>query len=154
MRHYLLIPALIMSFSLGAAENMNSSMAPKAGEIVWNELATPNLQAAKKFYGKVFGWEFVDKNMDDMSYTIIKKGNKEFGGIWGIPASMQDQIPPHWLAYISVDNLKQALDTAQQNGATVVKQIQKAGDMGIFAIIQDPTGAHIALWQSLKSNRE
>lgn len=150
MRHYLLIPALMIGLNLSAAENTNGTNAPKMGEFVWNELATTNVQGAKDFYGKVFGWEFVDKNMGDMTYTMIKKGNKEFGGIWAIPAAQQSQIPPHWLAYILVENVEQSLEKARQNGAIVIKPVQKAGDMGIFAIIQDPVGAHIALWQALK----
>lgn len=150
MRKYLLISALMLSLNLNAAENTNGTMAPKVGEFVWNELATTNVQDAKTFYGKVFGWEFSDKKIDDMTYTIIKKDNKEFGGIWAIPAEQQNQIPPHWLAYILVENVQQSLEKASQNGATIIKPVEKAGDMGLFAIIRDPSGAHIALWQALK----
>lgn len=152
MKKYFMIPAVLLglSLSLNAAENTSATMTPKMGEFVWNELATTNVQGAKDFYGKVFGWEFVDKKMEDMTYTMIKKDNKEFGGIWAIPAVQQSQIPPHWLAYILVENVEQSLEKARQNGATVVKPVQKAGDMGYFAIIKDPAGAHVALWQSLK----
>lgn len=146
MKKYLFTLALILSSHLNAADN---SML-KSGEFVWNELATTNVQAAKDFYGKMFGWEFVETKVDGMTYTLAKKGNKEFGGIWEIPSALQNQIPPHWLAYISVDNIQQALEKARQNGATLVKPIQKAGDMGLFAIIKDPAGAYVALWQSLK----
>lgn len=151
MNKYLLIPALIMGLHLGAIENTSPEMAPKTGEFVWNELATTNVQAAKDFYSKVFGWEFIDKKMDDMTYTIIKKGPKQFGGIWAIPNEQQNQIPPHWLPYILVENLEQSLEMARQNGATIIKPVQKAGDMGFFAIIKDPTGAHLALWQTIKN---
>lgn len=136
----------MMSLSLTAVENKAS----KVGEFVWNELATTNVAEAKNFYGKVFGWEFTDKNMNDMTYTIIKKDNKEFGGIWAIPAAEQGQIPPHWLAYILVENLEKALEKASNNGASIVKPMQNVGEMGIFAIITDPAGAHVALWQSTK----
>lgn len=150
MKKFLLVPALLMSLSLFAAENIGEKSGSRTGEFVWNELATPNVQAAKDFYGKVFGWEFVDHKMGDMTYTIIKKGQKEFGGIWAIPEAQQSQIPPHWIAYILVDNIEESLEKARKNGATVIKPVQKAGDMGYFTIVKDPTGAHIALWQSLK----
>jgi predicted enzyme related to lactoylglutathione lyase len=150
MRKYLLLPALLLSLNLGAIDNTATTKTPQAGEFVWNELASTNVQASKDFYGKVFGWEFVDHKMDDMTYTIVKKGDKDIGGIWAIPTAQQSQIPSHWLAYILVDNVEKALEKATQNGATLIKPVQKAGDMGIFAIIKDPTGAHLALWQSLK----
>jgi predicted enzyme related to lactoylglutathione lyase len=121
-----------------------------AGEFCWNELATSNVQAAKDFYGKVFGWQFSDHEVGDMNYTMIKVNNgKEFGGIWSIPKDQQKQIPPHWMAYILVENVDKSLEKARQNGANVVKPATNAGDFGRFAIITDPTGAHVALWQTV-----
>lgn len=122
---------------------------PKTGDICWNELCTPNAKAAKDFYGKVFGWKFEDHDSGDTPYSMIKSNGKEFGGIWSIPKNMENQIPPHWMAYILVENLEEALGKAETNGATTMKPPTTAGDMGRFAIIADPTGAHIALWQPL-----
>jgi uncharacterized protein len=150
MKKYFLIPALIMGFNLGALESTDSTSSTKTGEFVWNELATINVQGAKDFYSKVFGWEFIEKKMDDVTYTIIKKGDKEFGGIWAIPGAQQNQIRPHWLSYILVENVEQSLELARQNGAVIVKPVHKIGEIGLFAIVRDPTGAHVALWQSLK----
>lgn len=147
MKKLLIILALAIASNLNAVENT----APRIGEFVWNELATSNVKEAKNFYSKVFGWEFIDNNMGDMTYTIIKKDGREFGGIWSIPKAQQEQIPPHWLAYVLVENVLQSLDKAVQNGATVIKPVQKAGDMGFFAVIKDPSGAHLALWENLKS---
>lgn len=118
------------------------------GEFCWNELATTNVKAAKEFYQKVFGWQFVDKDMGDMTYSMIKKNDKEFGGMWSIPKDQEKHIPPHWMGYILVENLDQSLEKAKHSGASVVKPATKAGEFGRFAIITDPTGAHIALWQS------
>lgn len=123
---------------------------PKMGEFCWNELATSNLKAAKDFYGKVFGWQFSDHEMGDSVYTMIKADDKEFAGIWSIPKDKQKEIPPHWMAYILVEKLDDSLAKAVKNGAIVIKPKSEAGDFGLFAIIQDPTGAHIALWQTLK----
>lgn len=122
---------------------------PKVSEFCWTELATTNVQSAKDFYGKVFGWKFSDHDMGEMTYTMIKRDNKEFGGIWAIPKDKEKQIPPHWLSYVLVENLDDSLKKATEHGATIVKPVANAGDMGRFAVITDPTGAHIALWQSL-----
>lgn len=124
---------------------------PQLGQICWNELATANVQKAKEFYGKVFGWEFADQQMGDMTYTMIKANGKDLGGIWAIPTDKQKEIPPHWIAYISVANLDEALKSAGESGASIVKPSATVGDCGRFAIIVDPTGAHIALWESLKA---
>lgn len=123
---------------------------PKMGEFCWNELATPNLQVAKDFYGKVFGWEFIDHDMGEMVYTMIKRDGKEFGGIWSIPKDQAEEIPPHWMAYILVENVDKSLETAAKQGGTIVKPAANISDYGRFAIITDPTGAHVALWQVLR----
>lgn len=124
---------------------------PQAGEFCWNELATTDVAAAKNFYGKVFGWQFDEHDMGEMTYTMIKHKDKDsFAGIWAIPKDQQKQIPPHWMAYILVENLEKALEKATQNGAKIMKPATNAGDHGQFAIIADPTGAHLALWQTLK----
>jgi predicted enzyme related to lactoylglutathione lyase len=125
---------------------------PQFGDFCWNELATADVKGAKDFYGKVFGWEFVEHDMGDMVYTMIKlKGKDLAAGIWAIPKDKQKQIPPHWMSYIIVEALDKAVEKATKHGAQVMKPPTNAGDFGRFAVITDPTGAHIALWQTLKS---
>lgn len=126
----------------------------KMGEFCWNELATTNVQAAKEFYGKVFGWQFSEIDMGDMSYTMVNHNDRSLAGIWSIPKESQNQIPPHWMSYILVENLDQSLEKAIQNGASIVKPASPAGNFGRFAIITDPAGAHIALWQTIGSCKQ
>jgi predicted enzyme related to lactoylglutathione lyase len=123
---------------------------PKKGEFCWNELATADVKKAKEFYGKVFGWEFSEHPMEDATYTMIRQNNKDIAGIWAIPKGQEKHIPPHWMAYILVENVEDILNKASKQGATIVKAVTQAGDFGHLAIIQDPTGAHIALWQPIK----
>jgi predicted enzyme related to lactoylglutathione lyase len=121
----------------------------KIGEFCWNELATPDVEAAKGFYGKLLGWTFSEHDMGDTTYTMIKSKGGEFGGMWQIPNDQKGQIPPHWMGYILVDDVEATLEKAQSMGATVKLPVTKAGDYGLFIVITDPTGAHIAFWQRL-----
>lgn len=127
-----------------------AEMGAKIGEVCWTELSTTNVPAAKEFYSNVFGWKFSDHDMGDTTYTMIEMDGKGFGGIWQIPKEMEKQIPPHWISYILVEDAEESLEEAKNFGAKVIKPVTKAGDFGLFAIIQDPVGAHIALWQTLK----
>ena len=120
------------------------------GEFCWNELAASNVKAAKDFYSKVFGWTYTELPMPDTVYTVIQLNGKDIGGIWAIPKDKQGTIQPHWVTYIMVDDIEAALKKAHDNGAKIVKPASPAGDIGIFAIIEDPTGAHIAFWEPLK----
>ena len=126
-------------------------MKQSIGHFCWNELATPNLKVAKEFYAKSFGWTFADHDMGDMTYTMIKHGDTEMAGMWQIPKDQAHDIPPHWMSYILVENLDNSLKAVQENGATIKVPGTPVSDFGRFAIIIDPTGAHIALWESLRS---
>lgn len=119
------------------------------GQFCWNELATPDAQKSKEFYSKVFGWQFKDHKMEHMTYSVAESDDKGFAGIWQIPEEQQKHIPPHWMAYIQVEDIHAAVSKAKQNGAKEVKEVTEI-DMGRFAIICDPTGAHIALWETKK----
>lgn len=120
------------------------------GKFCWNELATGDKDKAKAFYGKLLGWTFTDIESHGMTYTKISNGKDEFGGIWEIPEADKDNVPPHWMAYITVQNLKETLEKALDLGASIKVPATSCGDKGSFAIIIDPTGAHIALWECTK----
>lgn len=121
---------------------------PLFGEFCWSELATSNPSAAKEFYSKMFGWQFIDSEVGDTTYTMIKIGDSTFGGIWQIPTEQKDKIPPHWMGYILVENIEQSIQKAEDLGATIKMAVSDVGDFGKMALIIDPTGAHIALWQN------
>jgi uncharacterized protein len=126
---------------------------PMQGEICWNELMTPDAAKAKKFYGELFGWKFEDSDMgNNKTYTMFKTGgDKHGGGMMQIPHEQKDNIPPHWMAYICCDDLEKTVEKAKTLGAKITMPKTLVGDFGAFAVIEDPTGAHIAFWQSLKS---
>lgn len=121
------------------------------GEFCWNELMTPDVKKAKEFYRALLGWETVDHEMGDMTYTMIKHGEKGIGGIMQTPKDKEKQIPPHWMSYISVANVDEMVNKAKSLGATITVPATNVSDYGRFAVIQDNTGAHIALWQSTKN---
>ncbi len=137
------LASLMLMNSLAA----DSSQEPKVGEFCWNELATTDLQAAKDFYGKVFDWKFNEQQVDGKTYVMINKNDKDFAGIWQIPSDKSKEIPPHWMSYVCVDNLNATIEKCRQNKATIIKGPIVIKDKGSFAIIQDPSGAHFALWE-------
>jgi hypothetical protein len=120
---------------------------PTTGQFCWNELAVSDVNKAKDFYGKVFGWQFTDVDTGGTTYTMITQKNDNMAGMWQIPTEQKTQIQPHWLSYILVDNVPQALETAKRNGAQIMRETTQVGDMGRLGIIIDPTGAPVGLWE-------
>jgi predicted enzyme related to lactoylglutathione lyase len=55
-----------------------------------------------------------------------------------------------WMAYVLVDNLETSVSKAQSLGASIMKDKTEVMGMGWFAILKDPVGAMIGLWQSAR----
>lgn len=113
------------------------------GAFSWYELMTTDVDAAKAFYAKLFGWSIEDMPMPEMTYTVVKAGGNGIGGIMPIPKEAQG-TPPMWGAYVTVDDVDLIAKTAQQLGATLLVPPRDIPAVGRFCVIQDPQGAVIS----------
>ena len=120
-----------------------------AGEFSWVELATTDVAAAKSFYTKLFGWEAQDAPLPDGGvYTMFNLGGRPAAA--GTPQQDQERaqgIPPHWNLYVSVDDVDKSAAKAAEMGGTVLAPPFDVMDAGRMAVLADPTGAVISLWQ-------
>ncbi|HEX4381762.1 MAG TPA: VOC family protein [Myxococcales bacterium] len=111
----------------------------------YSELHTRDLARAKVFYAELFGWKFKDLPIPGMQYSMLDTGDGEPNG------AMADQdAPPFWLSYVSVDDVIQATERAVKLGAKVLTTKTEVKDAGWFAVLDDPTGARLALWEPVK----
>lgn len=128
---------------------MSNATQPQAGEFCWNELMTPDTKKAQEFYSSLLGWTTQEHAMGNMTYTMFMSGDKGIAGMMQTPQDQATQIPPHWMSYICVADVEDTLEKAKSLGASVKVPVTPVPGMGRFIIIQDPTGAHIAFWQSV-----
>lgn len=116
-----------------------------ANPFVHIELATTDLDKAKRFYGSLFEWKLEDVPMaGGMTYTMVGVGEGTGGGMMKQPIP---GAPSLWLAYVSVDDIAATTKKARELGATIMRDVTEIPGYGRFSIIVDPTGAHLALWQ-------
>ena len=116
------------------------------GQFCWAELATKDVQAAKRFYGELFGWQYDEMPMGDGSFYIMAKvGN-------GVACAMYENknIPPNWLSYVNVDSADETAAKAKSLGAALKQEPFDVFDVGRMAVITDPEGATFAIWQARK----
>jgi hypothetical protein len=118
------------------------------GQFCWNELMTSDTAKAKEFYTKLFGWTVQDHDMKNMTYTMFNQGEKGIGGMLQIPADKMGMVPSHWMSYIMVDNVDEMTQKATGLGAQVKVPVTPIEGFGRFSVLMDPTGAHIALWET------
>jgi predicted enzyme related to lactoylglutathione lyase len=117
---------------------------PPAGSFCWEELMTSDPEAAAKFYVDLFGYKVDSMDMGPMgTYRILKRGDKQTAGIMKMP----EMVPrAHWLAYIATKDVDASTRTAKELGATILVQPQDIPKVGRFSVLDDPTGAGIALF--------
>lgn len=124
----------------------------QTGSFCWIDLATTDAAAAKKFYGTLFGWEMKDSPLPQGGvYTMCLLGGKEVGALYDMdPGQREAKAPPHWMNYVSVPSADTAAARAKSLGASVTLEPFDVMDVGRMAVIADPTGAHLALWEAKK----
>ena len=112
------------------------------GALVWNELASPDLEASTSFYRELFGWAIAPFSSEGEPYLGIKNGEANNGGM---REPNPPGTPPHWLAYFGTEDVEAGLARVQELGGTTL-----AGPIDIkiakIGIVQDPQGAVFALY--------
>jgi predicted enzyme related to lactoylglutathione lyase len=114
---------------------------------IWADLASPDIEASKQFYGGLFGWEAETVAPPEAgTYTLWRLDGKTAAAI---QTTMDGQMPPVWRAYIHAADAAATTEKARQAGATIFMEPMDVFDSGRLAFFADPTGAAIGLWQPL-----
>jgi predicted enzyme related to lactoylglutathione lyase len=118
---------------------------PIHGTFCWNELMTRDPEKAEKFYTELLGWKATDSDMPGMKYTLLKADEKDAGGMMKMPDEIPDEVPSHWMAYVTVDDVDALAEKTEKLGGKLLFGPHDVPSVGRFATIQDPTGAVISL---------
>ncbi len=116
----------------------------------WIDLSTSDVDASRAFYGPVFGWDF-EANPTDQGgeYVMARKGEHAAAGIMQQqPEQAAMGIPPMWNTYITVDDVAATVEQVDGAGGSVMMPPMPVMDAGTMAVVVDPTGAVVCLWQA------
>ena len=120
------------------------------GAFCWTEIATNDAEKCIRFYTNVFGWSFQKGDgAEGMAYNEFSTGGDQpAGGLYQIDPQWFGGNPPpaHFMTYVAVDDVDASAELAESLGATVHKKMD-IPNVGRMAIIQDPTGAMIAIFR-------
>jgi uncharacterized protein len=123
-------------------QHIGAALVNAPGALSWNELASPDLDAASAFYSGLFDWEITPFEGMPEPYLTISNAGKANGGIRTLSPP---GTPPHWLVYFAVENIDEALAKVAELGGS-----KFAGPIDIqvakIAIVADPQGAVFALY--------
>lgn len=113
------------------------------GRVSWNELATRDFEAAKRFYPAQLGWTLGDAMpMGDMGdYQFINRDGVMLGAMMTAAAENQ----PRWRYYFRVANIDTAKQAVETGGGTVTHGLQEVPGGDRILIGTDPQGAEFAV---------
>lgn len=115
-----------------------------AGEICWINMLTPTPEAAKAFFGELFGWTF--KDMAGLGYVVRLEG-RDIGGMFDLHGM---NTPKGATAGFSVMVKVADADATSARVKELGGSAKEAFDImtqGRMAVCHDPLGAEFDLWQ-------
>jgi predicted enzyme related to lactoylglutathione lyase len=132
-----------------APEQNHTHEAFAHGSICWTELASKDVEAAKKFYTELLGWKLTTSQAAGMNYTEIVVGDKHIGGMYQATEECGGggaaDKPSHWMSYVAVDDVDASAKRTEELGGKVCVPPMDIPNVGRFCVISDPTGAAISL---------
>ncbi|MEM7215807.1 MAG: VOC family protein [Pseudomonadota bacterium] len=114
------------------------------GHIHWNELNTTDVETEKAIYAEAAGWTFNAMEMDDgTTYWVAMNGEQPVCGMFNMQQEEAGHVPAHWIAYISIDDLDNAVAKAKAKGMILLRDIFDVPGVGRIAMLKQPDGALI-----------
>jgi predicted enzyme related to lactoylglutathione lyase len=114
------------------------------GKFVWQDLLTDDVDAARQFYGQLFGWTFTQQGR----YTVVLNDGQAIAGIVGVQPRPESDSPARWIASLSVADVNEAAQLVKEEGGTVYEGPVDMVNRGRGALVRDPQGAPLLLLHS------
>lgn len=119
------------------------------GTMSWVDLQTPDLDAARKFYGALLGWSFVGGDDKDLGfYTTAMLNGRKVAGMAKL--GKESPFPPAWSVYFAADSADDVAAKVTAAGGQVIAAPMDIPDQGRMAYFTDATGAYFGVWQNGK----
>ncbi len=135
--------ALVMAAWLAGVPGPAAAQAPEhhVGKMIWADLVTPDLAAAERFYGGLFGWRFDEPPAGGSLYAVGRVDGRPVCGILQRPLPPGEPRQPAWLPFFAVRSVDQVTASALKAGATRLAAPKTYKARGRQAVWRDPQGA-------------
>ncbi|HET8930977.1 MAG TPA: VOC family protein [Acidimicrobiales bacterium] len=124
---------------------------PPAGVPCWVDLWTSDVDTARRFYGELFGWTADEPAPEFGGYFGFERDGARIAGAMGdMGEPGTDFFMPAndaWKVYLATPDAEAAATSAVAAGAELMAPVTPVGDLGVMAVLNDPTGANVGFWQ-------
>ena len=117
------------------------------GKFIFADFFTSDIEASKRFYGSLFGWEWRWES-PDRSYGIFYQGNIAVAGVVLQEATDTDRPYGRWIYYLSTEQVPKKVADIVAAGGRVLLEPRSMPDRGTLAVVADAEGALFGLLDS------
>jgi predicted enzyme related to lactoylglutathione lyase len=115
----------------------------------WVDTGQPDPDAARKFYGSLFGWTFIGPG--DMPgdppgrYFVAQLRGRDVAGVSSLPVGAP--TTPVWSTYIQVASADDSTGKAKSEGGKIITEPFDVPPAGRMAVLADRQGAVFCVWE-------
>jgi predicted enzyme related to lactoylglutathione lyase len=110
------------------------------GTFSWADLGTTDPAGARDFYARLLGWQAVEVPVGGERFRL------EGADVAGLHQAAEGE-PPRWTSFVTVEDADAVVARARELGGEVVTEPSDLPEAGRTALVRDPTGAVVRLWQ-------
>jgi len=124
---------------------MTKRQSAPIGAPCWVDLWTADIEGSRLFYSELFGWEAQAPSPEFGGYFMFTRDGVPVAGGMGDMGEMRANNT--WKPFLATDDIERTLKLATEHGATVHAAATPVADLGVQAVISDPQGAVVGIWQ-------
>jgi predicted enzyme related to lactoylglutathione lyase len=109
------------------------------GEPCWADVTAPDMEAARRFYGVVFGWTFVVTRREREDYALCLKNDRPVAALTSVAPHSGE--PPVWNTYLNTADADSAAERIQRAGGGLLTATTETPDGSRMLLASDPGGA-------------
>ena len=113
----------------------------------WVDLSASDVDAAKRFYGELFGWTAEDAGPPEETggYGFFMQGGKRIAGVGPI---MGEGAPAMWSTYFATEDVEAAAQRAKDAGGALMMEPMDVMDAGRMTFVMHPGAGGLGIWQA------
>ena len=124
-----------------------------AGRFCWLDLAANDIEAAKLFYRRMFGWTSNEQAANGGRFTRLQLSGQDIGSVYQLrEAHLAHGVPSHWTPYIQVHDANEVVRRVVSCGGEVIVRPFAVSDIARIALATDSVGALIGLWEPVETS--
>jgi hypothetical protein len=119
------------------------------GRLLWYELMTTDTAAAERFYTDAVGWSTAPFEAAPGPYTMwMRPGGVPVGGMMALTPELRAHgVPPHWMMYVGVPALEEAVGQVERLGGKALSPVITVPTVGRMRTMADPQGAAFSIYE-------